>query len=67
MKNQPYNQAPMDTGGQPQLLNVIIHGLWGIETNKDGIRLTTPHVHNHFILAGRMAHPEIELTPPPEG
>jgi hypothetical protein len=48
-------------GKTPQRLNVIIHGLWGIETNDDGIRLTTPPVEHHVIAAGKIANPEIDL------
>src|SRR5262245_59665614 len=42
-------------------LNVIIHGLWAIETNQEGIRLTTPGLPDHVIKAGRVREPNIDL------
>lgn len=42
-------------------LNVVLHGLWGIETNPDGIRIVTVDDHHHVIKAGTWARPEHDL------
>jgi hypothetical protein len=41
----------------PFQLNVILHGLWGIETNKDGIRAVTVHTMHHVTKAGDLNKP----------
>jgi hypothetical protein len=49
------------SGNAPYRLNVVIHGLWAIETNNNGIRMTTPHMHEHVVKAGRAIEPEVNL------
>src|SRR5438552_17062204 len=43
-------------------LNVVLHGLWGIETTQDnGIRIVTIDEHHHEVKAGTWNSPEYDL------
>lgn len=62
----PESESLAQTGqtqnnGQYQL-NVVLHGLWGIEANPDGIRLVTTDEEHHVIEAGDPAN-RIDLKP----
>jgi hypothetical protein len=47
-------------------LNVVLHGLWGIETKPDGIRIVTTEEHHHVIKAGKRFKPEHDLKGKPD-